>query len=66
MKKILLLLIFILAADISYAAEKKQPAQPDFRNETIYFLMTDRFADGDPSNNNIYGDDYGFNFTCRS
>ncbi|MBO4556214.1 MAG: hypothetical protein J5706_05590 [Elusimicrobiales bacterium] len=58
MKKILLLLIFILAADISYAAEKKQPAQPDFRNETIYFLMTDRFADGDPSNNNIYGDEY--------
>ena len=30
----------------------------DFRNETIYFVMTDRFADGDTANNNIYGDEY--------
>ena len=30
----------------------------DFRDETIYFLMTDRYADGDPSNNDIYGDEY--------
>ncbi|MDO8806336.1 MAG: alpha-amylase family glycosyl hydrolase [Elusimicrobiota bacterium] len=30
----------------------------DFRDETIYFVMTDRYADGDPSNNNIYGDEY--------
>jgi len=25
----------------------------DFREETVYFMMTDRFADGDPNNNNI-------------
>ncbi|MDD1651184.1 MAG: starch-binding protein [Methylococcaceae bacterium] len=25
--------------------------QPDFREETIYFLLTTRFYDGDPSNN---------------
>jgi cyclomaltodextrin glucanotransferase len=30
----------------------------DFREETIYFVMTDRFVDGDPGNNNIYGDEY--------
>ena len=25
----------------------------DFRDETIYFAMTTRFYDGDPSNNNV-------------
>ena len=30
----------------------------DFRDETIYLAVTDRFVDGDPSNNNLYGDEY--------
>ncbi|MCX7905185.1 MAG: alpha-amylase family glycosyl hydrolase, partial [Elusimicrobiales bacterium] len=30
----------------------------DFRDESIYFIVTDRFIDGDPSNNNIWGDEY--------
>lgn len=30
----------------------------DFREENVYFLMTDRFADGDKTNNNIWGDEY--------
>lgn len=30
----------------------------DFREETIYFIMTDRFADGDSNNNNLYQDEY--------
>lgn len=30
----------------------------DFRDESIYFVMTDRFVDGDPQNNNLYGDEY--------
>lgn len=30
----------------------------DFREETIYFMMTDRFADGDTTNNDIWGDEY--------
>ncbi|MBM3268138.1 MAG: hypothetical protein FJZ01_10870 [Candidatus Sericytochromatia bacterium] len=30
----------------------------DFREESIYFAMTDRFVDGDPRNNNIFGDEY--------
>ncbi len=30
----------------------------DFREENVYFLLTDRFADGDKTNNNIWGDEY--------
>jgi len=30
----------------------------DFREENVYFIMTDRFADGDSSNNSIWGDEY--------
>ncbi len=29
------------------------PSPADWRNENIYFLMTDRFYDGDPSNNDL-------------
>lgn len=32
----------------------------DFRDETIYFVITDRFVDGDSGNNNIWGDEYIF------
>lgn len=30
----------------------------DFREESIYFVIPDRFVDGDPGNNNIFGDEY--------
>ncbi len=30
----------------------------DFREETVYFIMTDRFADGNPNNNTIWGGEY--------
>jgi hypothetical protein len=30
----------------------------DFRDQTVYFMMTDRFADGNTANNNLYGDEY--------
>ncbi len=43
------------ASDVKTA--KKSPGA-DFRDETIYFLLTDRYVDGDPDNNNIYGDEY--------
>lgn len=33
-------------------------AAGDFRDETIYLAVTDRFADGYAANNNIYGDEY--------
>ena len=33
-------------------------AHRDFRDETVYFMMTDRFCDGNTSNNNVWGDEY--------
>ncbi len=30
----------------------------DFREETVYFIMTDRFADGNTANNTIWGGEY--------
>ena len=33
------------------ATRGPQPGAPDFREETIYFLITTRFYDGDPGNN---------------
>lgn len=36
----------------------KSSTGKDFREESIYFVMTDRFVDGDPSNNNLFGDEY--------
>lgn len=59
MRKIIFLVMFLGIATNGmrlFAAEGK--AKKDFRNETIYFLLTDRFVDGDPSNNNLYGDEY--------
>jgi hypothetical protein len=32
--------------------------QWDFRDETVYFVMTDRYVDGDAGNNKVYGDEY--------
>lgn len=32
---------------------------PDWRDQVIYFVMTDRFADGDPSNNDQGAGEYG-------
>ena len=55
------------------SAKKKAPASPkpvktpagdpsfDFREETIYFLLTTRFYDGDPSNNFFCRDRIQFN-----
>ena len=43
-----------LPADRPAAAPAANPPErrlPDFREETIYFLITTRFYDGDPSNN---------------
>ena len=30
----------------------------DFREESIYFVMTDRFVDGDKTNNDLFGDEF--------
>lgn len=45
---------FLLLFSLNNFAQDKW----DFRDETIYFLMTDRFVDGYPDNNNIYFDEY--------
>jgi len=41
--------------------ETNQTGLPDFREETIYFLLTARFYDGDPSNNFFCRDRIRFN-----
>ncbi|PIU20255.1 MAG: hypothetical protein COT18_03205 [Elusimicrobia bacterium CG08_land_8_20_14_0_20_59_10] len=53
------MIAFVLLAALCAPASAAPKADKwDFRNETIYFVMTDRFVDGDPGNNNIYGDEY--------
>ena len=53
MKKIfssLISVVFMLVA-FSSGASTFIGDRTDFRDETIYFVMTTRFYDGDPSNN---------------
>ena len=52
--------VFLAAAAflLSFAQAGAAADKWDFRNESIYFVMTDRFVDGDSGNNNIYGDEY--------
>ncbi len=38
-------------AALPRAIPARPPGEPDFREETIYFLITTRFYDGDPGNN---------------
>ena len=42
-------------------ANAKNPGLPDFREDTIYFLLTTRFYDGDPNNNFFCRDRIQFN-----
>lgn len=37
------------------SAETAGPAAFDWHNATVYFVLVDRFANGDPSNDNSYG-----------
>lgn len=46
-----LLLIFLLICSIASRAATLFPSRTDFRDESIYFVMTTRFYDGDASNN---------------
>ena len=50
MRKILLLSILWVVA-ISMQAADSFPSRTDFRDESIYFVMTTRFFDGDATNN---------------
>ncbi|MBU2426573.1 MAG: hypothetical protein KKA56_06810, partial [Gammaproteobacteria bacterium] len=40
------------------ASAELQVASPDWRDQIIYFVLTDRFADGDPSNNDQGAGEY--------
>ncbi|MCK8522126.1 starch-binding protein [Aquimarina sp. D1M17] len=51
MKKLLLKSIAVICYCIASFAPSFLQGQTDFREETIYFLMTTRFFDGDQSNN---------------
>jgi len=42
----------------NYRIGKQIAGSGDFREENVYFIMTDRFADGDSNNNNIWGDEF--------
>ena len=41
----------VLLAVLSAYATTSFPSRTDFRDEQIYFVITTRFYDGDPSNN---------------
>ena len=44
--------------DVTVLPREKEAGERDWDEEIIYFMLTDRFADGDLSNNNPYGLDY--------
>ena len=48
---ILLLMMVAMSATSSNYSDVYKSTRTDFRDETIYFVMTTRFYDGDPSNN---------------
>ncbi|MDZ7836409.1 MAG: alpha-amylase family glycosyl hydrolase [Alkalibacterium sp.] len=45
-------------AEVTVEARNKAEGDRDWDEEIIYFMLTDRFADGDEANNNPYGLDY--------
>ncbi|TVP89659.1 MAG: pullulanase [Alkalibacterium sp.] len=44
--------------EVTIEARNKAEGERDWDEEIIYFMLTDRFADGDPSNNDPYGLNY--------
>ena len=62
MKKLLLLMTttLLLSSNICFAQVKDYThvSSPDWSDQVIYFLLTDRFNDGDPSNNNQNAGEY--------
>ena len=51
--------LFASALSASAQALKLHVPMPDWRDQVIYFAVTDRFADGDPRNNNQGAGEYG-------
>ena len=61
MRKTLLLLTCLLAGFVQSFAASFVGSRDDFRDEMIYFVMTTRFYDGDPSNNTQCWDGKSYN-----
>ncbi|MRI32342.1 alpha-amylase [Endozoicomonas sp. OPT23] len=45
----------LLLESVDQSSNQQQTDSFDWRNATVYFAMTDRFANGDTSNDNAYG-----------
>ena len=59
MKKVFFLLTASLCSICTWATP--YPSRTDFRDEQIYFVMTSRFYNGDPSNDTQCWDGQGYN-----
>ena len=55
-------LFFSILAAVMLVTSVRAEVRSDFRDETIYFLMTTRFYDGDPSNNAQCWDNQSANY----
>lgn len=58
MKPLSLVLPALLLNNALAAEGPLQVPSPDWRDQVIYFVLTDRFADGDPANNNQGAGEY--------
>lgn len=61
MKKHLSLMLLALLVAMTAAASTFFPSRTDFRDEQIYFVITTRFYDGDPTNNTQCWDNHSKN-----
>ena len=50
-KKLFAAMLLLLASSNAMATDNFTDNRTDFRDESIYFMITTRFYDGDPKNN---------------
>ncbi|WP_166636882.1 alpha-amylase family glycosyl hydrolase [Cognatilysobacter terrigena] len=53
------LLAAVLGASATASAAPKAPPVPDWRDQIVYFVMLDRFDDGDPRNDDQHAGEFG-------
>ena len=64
-KKIWTALLLLLVSMQSMATDVFTSNRTDFRDESIYFMITTRFYDGDPANNVLCWDNQIGRASCR-